>query len=106
MLDFRVQYVQDESEGWHHGRQCKLLAVFICQNGNKDEGLSPASNSLRLHVQQVTYQDYVWQKALEAAQVLSSPEGNGWYITNDLLCPVLMPKAPASRGLVELTSCK
>jgi hypothetical protein len=79
---------------------------LFCQKGQRNENLPPTTDSLSLHVQRANYQSLVWRSALNAKQGLPSPDGLGWENKDDVLRPVLMTKAPAPTGLIELTSCR
>jgi hypothetical protein len=78
---------------------------LFCQKGQRNENLPPTTDSLSLHVQRANYQSLVWRGALKAKQGLPSPDGLGWENKDDVLRPVLMTKAPAPTGLLELTTC-
>ena len=68
--------------------------------------LPPTSDSLQQHIKRANYQAYIWRKALVARQGLPSPDGHGWRVEDNALCPVLMTKLPAPASILELTNCQ
>lgn len=78
----------------------------FCQKKQKNEGLPPTSDSLRLHILRANYQTMIWKRCLIPMQQLPSPIGNGWDFAENLMKPVLMTKDAAPQGLAELVMCK
>ena len=55
----------------------ELRYLMFCQKKQKNEMLPPTSDCLLQHLKQSNCQAFVWRHALEAMQVLESPEGRG-----------------------------
>ena len=79
---------------------------MFCQKKQRNDGLPPTSDSIRLHIARANYQAMVWKRSLEAFQVLPPPIGNGWELEDGCLKPVFMSQDAAPEGLGELTVCK
>lgn len=82
------------------------LDKVVCQKRQKNEGLSPTSDSLRLHIMRANYQTMIWKLCLMAMHELPSPIGNEWTSSHDLIKLVLMTKEAAPQSLAELMVCK
>jgi len=84
----------------------ELRYWMFCQKKQKNESLSPTTDSLRQHIGRDNYQAAVWKRSLEAIVDIPPTDGNGWTFTDGHLEPALMCKDPAPTGLLELTECK
>ena len=80
--------------------------IMFCQKAQSNIILPPTSDSLLQHIKRSNYQAYVWRKALVARQGMPSPDGHGWRVESDILCPHLMTKPPAPASILELTNCQ
>ena len=79
---------------------------MFCQKKQRNDGLPPTSDSIRLHITRANYQVMVWKRSLQAFQDLPPPTGNGWELEDGCLKPVLMSQDAAPEGLGELIVCK
>lgn len=94
-ISSRVQATADEAR-----------YLMFCQKAKSNMLLPPTSDSLQQHIKRANYQAYMWRKALVARQGLLSPDGHGWRVEDNALCPVLMTKLPAPASILELTNCQ
>ena len=69
--------------------------------------LPPTEPELTEHSKRANYQSYIWQNATKPFLELPSPEGNGWFRSEDGdLIHTKNVYPPALKGIIELTTCK
>jgi len=103
MRTFRMRTLLDSQRSWVKGGRCQILLVL--PEGTMKRKSLLTSDSLKQHLMRANYQAHVWRKALYSMQNLPPATQHGWRVEDGALLPVLMTKAPAPQGLLELTVC-
>ena len=80
----------------HCAKSCKV----------EPETLPPCRSSLQLHVLRANYQAAIWRRSLLANTSISSPNGNGWKVSNNGEITIeWLGSKPAPEEMLELLSC-
>ena len=67
--------------------------------------LPPTKDELLQHIKRANYQSLIWKRALHANPDITSPVGNGWSLSGDVLEVVWMESLPALEPALELITC-
>ena len=69
------------------------------------ENMPPTEDALICHLKRAHYQTRVWLESLTTHPHIITPIGNGWYLSDNLVKPVLMTTQPVSACEVDLVQC-
>ena len=67
--------------------------------------LPPTKDELLQHVKRANYQSFIWKRARHANPDITSPVGNGWSLSGDVVEVVWMESPPAPESVLELITC-
>ena len=72
---------------------------------NEINDLPPTKDQLLQHVKRANYQSFIWKRALHGNPDITSPVGNGWSLSGDVLEVVWMESLPAPESVLGLKTC-
>ena len=94
-------YGMPEENEINDSRYCKF-----CKNKIPEpHQLPPTKDELLQHVKRANYQSFIWKRALHANPDITSPVGDGWSLSGDVLEVVWMESLPAPESVLELITC-